>query len=133
MMTIRRLLPIFCIILLLSGCIPNEFTFENKSGEDSEKAKELIKKDDRIKGASALFYEDHLIVGIRVKTFDRFKKRKIAKELEKKLTKSYPDLAVLVSADSKILTETNKLILKGDEKGTKKKIHELISLTEEET
>ncbi|WHT47872.1 hypothetical protein QNH10_17545 [Sporosarcina thermotolerans] len=90
MMTIRRLLPIFGIILLLSGCIPNEFTVENHTGEDAKEAEDLIKKDDRIKGAATLFHDDHLIVGIRVKTFDRFNKRKIAKELEKKLTEIYP-------------------------------------------
>lgn len=132
-MAIRRLLPIFAIILLLSGCIPNEFTIENHTDEDSKEAEDLIKKDDRIKGAATFFYDDHLIVGIRVKTFDRFNKRKIAKEVEKKLKEIYPDLSVLVSADSKVLTETNKLILQDDEKGMKKKIHALISLTEEET
>ncbi|WP_339251256.1 YhcN/YlaJ family sporulation lipoprotein [Sporosarcina sp. FSL W8-0480] len=106
---------------------------ENHTGEDSKEAEDLIKKDDRIKGAATLFHDDHLIVGIRVKTFDRFNKRKIAKEVEKKLKEMYPDLSVLVSADSKVLTETTKLILQDDEKGMKKKIHELISLTEEET
>lgn len=130
---IRQLLPILCILLLLSGCVPNEFTVENQTGEDANEAEELLKKDDRIKGAAALFHEDHLIVGVRVKTFDRFNKRKIAKELEKKLKETYPDLSVFVSADSKILTETNKLILKDDAKGIKKKIHYLISLSEEET
>ena len=130
---IRQLLPIFCILLLLSGCVPNEFTVENQTDEDANEAENLLKKDDRIKGAAALFHEDHLIVGIRVNTFDRFNKRKIAKELEKKLKETYPDLSVFVSADSKILTETNKLILKDDAKGIKKKIHHLISLSEEET
>lgn len=122
-----------CVLLLLSGCIPNEYKFENHTDEDAGKAEELLKKDERVKGVSALFYEDHLLIGIRVKTFSRFNKRKIAREFEKKLKEDYPDLTVFVSADSKILTETNKLILKKDEKGMKKKIHHLISLAEEET
>jgi hypothetical protein len=133
MVNIRQLITLLCLVLLLSGCIPNEYKFENHTDEDASKVEELVKGDDRIKGAAALFYEDHLLVGIRVKTFSRFNKRKIADEIEKKLKEEYPDLSVFASADSKILTETNKLILKDDEKGMKKKIHHLISLAEEET
>jgi hypothetical protein len=130
---IRLLLTMLCVLLLLSGCIPNEYKFENHTDENTSKAKEILKGEDRIKGAAALFHEGHLLVGIRAKTFSRFNKRKIADELEKKLKKAYPDLTVFVSADSKILTETNKLILKNDEKGLKKKIDHLITLAEEET
>ena len=122
-----------CVLLLLSGCIPNEYKFENHTDEETSEAEELLREDDRIKGVAALFHDDHLLVGIRVKTFSRFNKRKIADEMEKKLKKAYPDLTVFVSADSKILTETNKLILKKDEKGLKKKIDKLITLAEEET
>jgi hypothetical protein len=122
-----------CVLLLLSGCIPNEYKFENHTDENTSEAKELLREDDRIKGVAALFHEDHLLVGIRVKTFSRFNKRKIANEMEKELKEAYPDLKVFVSADSKILTETNKLILKKDEKGLKKKIDKLITLAKEET
>ncbi|MFC5604617.1 YhcN/YlaJ family sporulation lipoprotein [Sporosarcina koreensis] len=133
MVDIRQFITLLCVLLLLSGCMPNEFKFENLTNEDAAKAEELLKKDERVKGAAALFHDDHLLVGIRVKTFSRFNKRKIASEIEKKLKEEYPDLAVFVSADSKILNETNKLILKKDEKGLKKKIHNLITLAEEET
>ncbi|WP_432357728.1 hypothetical protein [Sporosarcina sp. UB5] len=129
----RQWITMLCVLFLLSGCIPNEYKFENRSDEDVGKAEQLLKKDDRLKGVAALFHEDQLLVGIRVKTFSRFNKRKIATEIEKKLKEDYPDLSVFVSADSKILTETNKLILKNDEKGLKKKIEQLISLAEEET
>lgn len=132
-MIIRQLIPILCMVLLLSGCIPNEFRFENHTDENMNEAEEMVKEDSRIKGAAALFYGDHLLVGIRVTTFSRFHKRKIASELEEKLKETYPDLSVLVSADSKILTETTKLILKKDEEDVKKEIHHLLSLVEEET
>lgn len=132
-MDIRQLLMMLCVLFLLSGCMPNEYKIDNRTDEDAGEAEELLKDDDRVKGAAALFYDDHLLVGIRVKTFSRFNKRDIASEIEKKLKEKYPDLAVFVSADSKILNETNKLILKKDEKGVKKQIHHLISLAEEET
>lgn len=132
-MDIRQFIIMLGVLLLLSGCMPNEYNFENHTDEDAGKVEEILKKDDRIKGVAALFHDDHLLVGIRVKTFSRFNKREIAREIEKQLKEEYPDLAVFVSADSKILNETNKLILKNDEKGLKKKIHHLISLAEEET
>lgn len=113
--------------------MPNEYKIDNRTDEDAGEAEELLKDDDRVKGVAALFFDDHLLVGIRVKTFSRFNKRDIASEIEKKLKEKYPDLAVFVSADSKILNETNKLILKKDDKGVKKQIHQLISLAEEET
>lgn len=81
-----------CVLLLLSGCIPNEYKFENHTDENASEAEELLREDDRIKGVAALFYEDHLLVGIRVKTFSRFNKRKIADEMEKELKEEYPDL-----------------------------------------
>ena len=133
MVRIRLVITMVCVLLLLSGCIPNEYKFENHTNEETSEAEELLREDDRIKGVAALLHEDHLLVGIRVKTFSRFNKRKIADEMEEKLKEAYPDLTVFVSADSKILTETNKLILKNDDKGLKKKIDKLISLAEEET
>lgn len=133
MIIIRYLLLVLSLVLLLAGCVPNEFRFDNRTDLNSSPAEELVKEDDRIKGAAALFYDDHLIAGIRVNTLSRFNKRKIASELEKSLKDIYPDLSVLVSADSKILTETTKLILKKEDEDVKEDIHELIALVEEET
>ena len=133
MFIIRHTLLILSLVILLTGCVPNEFRIDNRTDLDSSPAEVLLKEDDRIKGAATLLYEDHLIAGIRVTTFSRFNKRKIATELEKSLKELYPDLAILVSADSKILTETTKLILNKEDKDVKKHIHELITLVEEET
>lgn len=132
-MTIRQLLPILCLVLLLSGCIPNEFRVENGTEENSSTAEQVIKDESRVKGAAVLFHEDHLLVGIRVKTFSRFNKRKIASAIEKELQKKYPELSVFVSADSKILTETTKLILNKEQIDVLEEIHELIALAEEQT
>lgn len=133
MIIIRHLLLFLSLIFLLGGCVPNEFRFENRADQNISQAEVLVKEDERIKGAAALFYDDHLIVGIRVKTFSRFNKTKIASELEKSLKDMYPELSVLVSADSKILTETTKLILTSKDEDVKEDIHELIALVEEET
>ena len=74
------------------------------------------------------FHENDLITGVTVKTFSRFKKEKIEKELKKKLEKLYPEMDVTVSADSKIWMETNKLSIQDDKKDIGKKIEKLKSL-----
>ncbi|MDW0111411.1 hypothetical protein QT716_15420 [Sporosarcina aquimarina] len=93
----------------------------------------LIKEDSRIKNAVVLIHEDRLIAGLRVNTFERFHKRKIAKEVAKELEKQYPDLKVTVSADSKVLLETNKLIEQENKKNFTKKMKKLSALVKEET
>ncbi|MFD1206052.1 hypothetical protein ACFQ38_13215 [Sporosarcina contaminans] len=131
---IRKIMILCLTVLLLSGCVPNEIRVENHTGENEGKAEEIFKDDTRLKAVAALFHEDQLLVGIRVKTFSRFTKRKIAKEIKKELEKEYSEMEVTVSADSKILMETSKLLDKQEEdKKIKKKIKHVISLSEEET
>ena len=96
--------------------------------EESEKAEELFKNDKRVTSAVTVFHEDDLITGVSLKTFSRFKKGKIEKELKKKMEKLYPEKDVTVSADSKIWMETNKLIDSDDKKDNGKKIEKLKSL-----
>ena len=85
--------------------------------EESEKAEEVLKNDKRLTAAVTVFHENDMITGVTLKTFSRFKKEKIEKELKKKLEKLYPELDVTVSADSKIWMETKKLIELDDKKG----------------
>ena len=119
--------------MLLAGCSKDAYRYENFTEEETSEAKQLIKQDKRIKSAAVLFHDEKLLAGIRVETSSRYKKKKVAKELQKKLEEQYPDMDVTVSADSKILYEANKLIDKGKEQGLDKKIDQLISLLKEET
>ena len=49
------------------------------------------------------------------------------------LEKDYPDMNITVSADSKVLLETEKLIKKKDKKGYRKKINKIKSIEKEQT
>ena len=49
------------------------------------KAEEVFINDERLTSAVAVFHENDLITGVTLKTFSRFKKEKIEKELKKKL------------------------------------------------
>ena len=130
---IRKLILTIFLLVLLAGCTGNGIRIFNATDEDSTQAEELFKKDKRLKSVSAMFHEEQLLTGVRVDTFSRFRKGKIEKELEKELEKLYPDLDITVSADSKILYETTKLINGSDNKDVGKKIDDLKSLLKEET
>lgn len=119
---------------LLTGCSTSVgYKTLDTSDTKGEKVEALLKEDARIKNAVVLIHEDRLIAGLRVNTFERFHKRSIAKEVAKELEKLYPDLKVTVSADSKVLLETNKLIEQENKKNFTKKMKKLSALVKEET
>ena len=128
----KTCLVVFAVVLL-SGCSGNGFRIDNNSSEDHAKAEEVLTNDKRLTSAVTVFHENDLLTGVTLKTFSRFKKEKIEKELKKKLESIYPGLDVTVSADSKIWMETNKLIDLEDKKDQGKKIEKLKSLIKEET
>ncbi|KXH79797.1 YhcN/YlaJ family sporulation lipoprotein [Sporosarcina sp. HYO08] len=130
-MLIRKVLLLLLMLVLLSGCSNHGIRIHNDSA-DASKAEEILKKDQRLTSAVILFHEKDLLVGIDVDTFSRFHKKKIEKEIKKKLEKSYPDLTVTVSADRKMTIVLDKLIRK-NEKDMGKKIDQLKSLLKEET
>jgi len=130
---IRKISLMVFAVILLSGCSGSGFRIDNNSSEDHAKAEEVLGNDNRLTSAVTVFHENDLLTGVTLKTFSRFKKEKIEKELKKKLEKSYPELDVTVSADSKIWMETNKLIESDNKKDQGKKIEELKSLIKEET
>ncbi|MGN7407743.1 hypothetical protein ACTHOZ_01455 [Sporosarcina sp. SAFN-010] len=133
-MAIRKILLLVFILVLLAGCSTSiGFKTVNTTDIDEQQAETLLKEDKRIKNAVMLIHDDRLIAGLRVNTFERFKKRKIAKELTKELEKMYPDLKITVSADSKVLLETNKLIEKENEQNYLKKMKKISALVKEET
>ena len=123
------------LILFLAGCaqIEKGVHIQNDTNEDIEKAKQVFEKDDRLISAIVIFHEKEILSGVTVKTFSRFNKAKIEKELTKKLEKIYEDFNVTVSADSKIIQETKKLMELEEKDKLPKKIKELKTLSEEET
>ena len=98
-----------------------------------QKREEVLTNDKRLTSAITTIHENNLLTGVTLKTFSRFKKEKIEKELKKNLENGYPGLDVTVSADSKIWMEMNKLIDLEDKKDKGKKIEKLKSLIKEET
>ena len=123
------------LILFLAGCVQIEkgVHIQNDTNEDIEKAEQVFENDDRLISTIAIFHEKEILSGVTVKTFSRFNKAKIEKELTKKLEEIYEDFEVTVSADSKIILETKKLLELEKKDKLPKKIKELKTLAKEET
>lgn len=130
---IRKLIGVVSLLFLLVGCSANGIQIDNKSNEDASALEKMMTQDERIIAATAILYEKELLMGIRVDTFSRFRKRKIEKEYKKQLEKLYPDFDITVSADNKILLEATKLVEQHNEKELSKKIKKLKSLLKEGT
>jgi hypothetical protein len=132
---IRKLGLMIVVLAMLAGCSENGIRIYNDSSEDPAKAEEIFKKDKDLTAVATVFHDNDLLTGVSLKTFSRFKKGKIEKNLKKKLEKKYPDLDITVSADGKIWLETNKLINSNHEKEKDigKKIDKLKLLLKEET
>ena len=132
---IKRIALILITVLLLSACVDSqeEIKIYNETSEDTEKAEKIFEGEDRLRSAIVVFHEDDFIAGVTVGTFARFHKKKIEKELKGKLEKEYPEAKILVSADNKIVMETQKLAKIEEEEKIKKKIKKIKTLSEEET
>lgn len=126
-----------CLIftLVLVGCsrLSEGVHFHNHSTTDSTQAEKIFEEDDRLVSVNAIFYEDDLVSGVSVKTFSRFHKNKIEKELKKKLEEAYPDLHITVSADNKIVHKTSKIIQHKEQEQLGEKLEKIVSLLKEET
>ncbi|MHA6258467.1 hypothetical protein ACXYMX_01015 [Sporosarcina sp. CAU 1771] len=128
-------LYLIAIALILSGCNGNDKKIEifNSTDENEEKVGAILMKNDHLTSSVAVFYKEDLIVGVSVKTFSRFKKATIEKELTKELEEVYSDLVINVSADHKILMETKKLVESKEMNKMGKKIEKVKKLMKEET
>src|SRR5699024_9351301 len=101
----RKKLYLVCMTILLVACHPLDtgVHVENYTNEDIAKAERLFEADDRLVRSAIVFHQDRLISAVTVKTFSRFKKRKIEKALQEELEEKYPDYDVTVSADYKAM------------------------------
>lgn len=117
------------------GCnrLENGVHIYNNSTATSEQAEEIFSRDDRLVSSNAIFNDNKIISGVTVKTFSRFRKEKIEKDLKKKLKEAYPEFEIVVSADNKIVHMTSKLIQDKDDKNLGKELKAIVSLLKEET
>lgn len=132
-MRLKKLSIVLIILGLLTGCSEKGTFIENTTTYDERSLEKVLMSNEHVKLAKVLLFEDELLAGIRVNTFSRFQKRTVASDIQKKLEMDYPDMNITVSADSKVLMETEKLINKKDKKDYRKKIDKIKSIEKEQT
>lgn len=131
----RKIIILLFTCLLVVGCVRLEkgVHIYHISDEDSESAERIFSEDERLVSASAIIHEGKLVSGVTVKTFSRFHKKNIEKELKEKLEEAYPDYEVTVSADNKIVHKTAKIIQNKEEQKLDEQLTKIVSLLKEET
>lgn len=134
---LRRLLGAAGIVLVLSGCGQGAADIRVKGEQDpadEQRAEKVLRGEERITSAIAVFVEEDLLVGVDVRPLSRFGKSKIEEQLKKKMEKEFPERTVTLSGDLKIYWETEKLDdLKDDKKKLHDKVETIKSLSKEET
>ncbi|MDW7617497.1 YhcN/YlaJ family sporulation lipoprotein [Peribacillus simplex] len=146
-------LLLLAVIGLGSGCNRNQ----NQSGEDHEdlsisqvhtskpinqsvanQAKKKVITEEDISDVKAVNADKELLIAIKVENFERFRLKKIEKNVKSDLEKEYPDHKILVSTDSKMYLELDQLEQKIQKDNTKRKelekdFNKIKSLMKEQT
>ncbi len=119
---------------LLSGCTEKEKFIVYGPPQNEEEVEAVLKEEKFVERTTVIQYDDKMLVAVQFKPWDKWKKAKLEKKLQKKFDEKYPNKDVFVSADYKIFYEANKI--KKDQLEDNKltdKISELKKLAQEET
>ena len=85
----KKLSILLIILGLLTGCSEKGTYIKNTTSQDEHSLEEVIMRNEHVKLAKVLLFEDELLAGIRVNTFSGLKKKAIV-GIQKKLEKEYP-------------------------------------------
>ncbi|CAK6481373.1 YhcN/YlaJ family sporulation lipoprotein [Peribacillus castrilensis] len=119
---------IFLLLLIVIGLGSGCNGKQNQLGDDNEdlsisqvhtskpinqsvanQAKEKVIMEEEISDVKAVNTDKELLVAIKVDQFDRFRLKKIKKNVKSDLEKMYPDYKILVSTDQKMYFELDQL------------------------
>ncbi|WP_233713271.1 sporulation protein [Lederbergia citri] len=117
---------------------PIEINYKRKDDSIAFQVREEVKKKDSIYDVAVLEGDHNILVSYKVKHLQRFRMKKIEKDLTKSLKKKFPDHSFIVSSDYKIFLEAIRLKeeLEYDNlsnKEAKKRLNKIIKLKKEMT
>lgn len=128
------MLPLLVSMSLLSGCNEKEKFIVYGSPENEKEVEAILKEHDFVDKTTVIQYDDSMLVAVQIKPWDKWKKAKLEKKLQKEFDEKYPNKDVLVSADYKIFYEANKIKKdKIEDNKLSDKIKELKELSKEES
>lgn len=114
----------FCV-LLFSGCMKNDLTYEGSNEETldltkmstkgindqqpADQAKYFLSQFEEVQSVRAVNHEDELLIAVELKQHDRFFLDDLERDLKKEVKKQYRDMQITLSTDKKILLELTEL------------------------
>ena len=108
MRQLQTVLLLLLSIFILSGCTEKEKFIVYGSPQNEKELETVLKEEDYIERTTVIQHEDKMLVAVQIKPWDKWRKAKYEKKLQKKFEELYPDKEVFVSADYKIYYEANK-------------------------
>ncbi|MFJ5561802.1 hypothetical protein [Lysinibacillus xylanilyticus] len=134
MKLLGMMLPLLVSLSLLSGCGEKEKVIVYGSPENEKEVEAVLKEEDYVDKTTVIQYDNSMLVAVQIKPWDKWKKVKLEKKLQKKFDEKYPSKDVFVSADYKIFYEANKIKREQvEDNKLKDKIKKLKKLAKEET
>ncbi|WP_254660113.1 MULTISPECIES: hypothetical protein [Lysinibacillus] len=128
------MLPLLVSVSLLSSCNEKEKFIVYGSPDNEKEVEAILKEHDFVDKTTVIQYDDSMLVAVQIKPWDKWKKAKLEKKLQKEFDEKYPNKDVLVSADFKIFYEANKIKKdKIEDNKLNDKIKELKELSKEES
>ncbi|MCR2820971.1 sporulation protein [Lederbergia panacisoli] len=148
---------IICVVCFMSGCsnephekksdtslvkktqpAPIEINYKKKESSIAYQVKKEVKKMDEIYDVAIIEGDKNILVSYKVKHLQRFRMKKIEKELTKSLKKKFPKHKFIVSSDYKIFLEAIRLKEKIEydnlsNKDAEKRLNKIIKLKKEMT
>lgn len=96
------------VVLLLNGCAEKEKFIVYGPSQNGSEVEALIKEEDYVERSTVIHYDDSMLVAVQIKPWEKWKKTKLEKKLQKKFDEKYPNKDVFVSADYKIFMKPIK-------------------------
>lgn len=134
MRQLQTVLLLLLSISIVSGCTDKEKFVVYGSPQNEEELEAVLKEEDYIEKTTVLQQNEKMLIAVQIKPWDKWKKEKLEKKLQKKFEKLYADKEVFVSTDYKIFYEANKVKKdKLEDEKISERITELKKLAQEET
>ncbi|MDQ0215643.1 hypothetical protein J2S13_002061 [Oikeobacillus pervagus] len=120
-------------LALIKTTNPPPVDLDKKDQSVAEQVKKDVLNFNELYDVAVIEGKKDILVAYKVRHFERFKMKKIEKDLKKTLKKKYPDEKITVSSDYKIFLEVVRLkedMSKGKvtEKEAKKRLEEILKL-----
>ncbi|MEH7250706.1 YhcN/YlaJ family sporulation lipoprotein [Neobacillus niacini] len=122
-------------LALMKTTNPNPIVTERNNGEDTvKKIEREVSSFDELYDVAVVKGKKETLVVYKVKHMQRFKMKKIERDLTKRLEKNYPKENIAVSSDYKIFLEAVRLVERKNkgklsEKKAEKRLNEIIKMT----